>query len=72
MAAAARNSHAKSRSLTASIEFSLTLEKPNNRATSARSSVMVDPAMAPLPSGSTSSRRAASSNRPSSRANIST
>ena len=69
--AAAQNSIAKSRSLTASSEFSLTVSKPSSAATRPRSIGNVVPAIAPLPSGSTLVRRRQSENRSRSRISIS-
>src|SRR5437016_1151367 len=73
-----QNSMAKSRSLTASIEFcvsrgrSFTSTKPSNRATNSRSIGSVEPASAPLPSGQTLTRSKQFFNRSRSRASIST
>ena len=59
-ARAASSSTAKSRSLTASMQFCVTAGKPSSRATSSRSSRMVEPAIAPEPSGQTLMRLRAS------------
>ena len=73
-----QNSTAKSRSLTASIEFCETTglpresSKPSIAATWLRSSGSVEPASAPLPSGQTFTREKASSSRSRSRSIIST
>jgi hypothetical protein len=66
------NSTAKSRSLTASIEFCDTAGNSSSRAISSRSSGMVDPAIAPDPSGITFIRTRASAILPTSRESIST
>ncbi len=57
----------KSRSLTASSEFSKAAAKPRSAATPSGSRASDDPARAPAPSGETSSRRRVSSRRSTSR-----
>jgi hypothetical protein len=72
IAMAASASQAKSRSATASMLFAVGFEKPSSFATASRSSSMVEPAMAPDPSGQASILAAASARRPASRSSIST
>ena len=69
--AQAVNSIAKSRSATASSEFSQMREKPSSSAVSARSIGKVVPASAPAPSGSESVRLRQSTRRSRSRSSIS-
>src|SRR6266545_1978171 len=68
-AATKRNSAAKSRSETASIEFCAAAENPSSRATSAGSSGNEEPASAPDPSGQMAARRSQSRSRSRSRSN---
>ena len=70
-AAQAANSMAKSRSETASSEFSATPSKPSSRATRSRSMGKVVPASAAAPSGSTLTRLRQSASRARSRSSIS-
>ena len=60
----------KSRSLTASMLFLLTSEKPSSSATKSRSSGYVVPARAAEPNGSTSAASYAARTRTKSRVNI--
>src|SRR3954454_17636009 len=68
-AAQKRNSAAKSRSLTASIELAAADENPSSLATAFGSSGSDDPASAPAPSGETAARRSQSTSRAMSREN---
>src|SRR2546429_7181690 len=68
-AAAKQNSAAKSRSLTASIEFAAAESKPSSAATISGSSGNEEPARAPDPSGQTAARLSQSCSRPTSRQN---
>src|SRR5580693_360637 len=63
IAAQNKNSAAKSRSLTASIEFAAARAKPSSLATALGSSGSDEPASAPDPSGLTDVRRSQSSSR---------
>ncbi len=72
IAAAARNSSAKSRSDTASIEFAIGWVKPSSAAVIARSIGKLVPARAAAPSGHSFNRARPSRSRPRSRPNIST
>ena len=72
IAAAARNSRAKSRSETASSEFAVGRSKPSAAAVMSRSIGNEVPASAAEPSGHSLSRRRPSAQPPRSRANIST
>ena len=62
-AATKQNSAAKSRSLTASIEFGAAASKPSSAATASGSSGSDEPASAPEPSGQTAARRSQSRSR---------
>ena len=70
-ASAATNSIAKSRSDTASSEFSATPSNPSSRATNSRSIGKLVPARAAAPSGRRFTRRRQSARRSASRVNIS-
>ena len=70
--AAARNSSAKSRSLTASSEFAIGRSKPSAAAVMCRSIGKLVPASAAAPSGLSFIRARASRKRPRSRSSIST
>ena len=72
IAAAARNSSAKSRSLTASSEFAIGRSNPSAFAVISRSIGKLVPASAAAPSGLSFIRARASRNRPRSRSSIST
>ena len=72
IAAAARNSIAKSRSDTASSEFAVGRSKPSAAALAKRSIGKEVPASAAAPSGLSLSRRRQSASRPRSRPSIST
>ena len=72
IAAALRNSSAKSRSLTASIEFAIARSNPSAAAVISRSIGKLVPASAAAPSGLSFIRARASRNRPRSRSSIST
>jgi hypothetical protein len=72
IAAAPRNSSAKSRSLTASSELAIGLSKSSAAAVASRSIGKLVPASAAAPSGLSFIRARASRNRPRSRSSIST
>ena len=63
-----KNSATKSRSLTPSIEFSTTPSKPSSAATATGSSLIEEPAKAPLPIGDFAARLSQSCSRSRSRA----